>query len=77
MKSKVIHKALCGATRSRRGRFKEGKAVKDHEAQCSRCRALRNLSLEQRERSLELTRMIGDDLSDGAFWALANELGEW
>jgi hypothetical protein len=60
---------ICGASRSRKGRPFTEATLQQHV-----------LSHEQREQqpALELTRLIADeDMPDGAFFALAWELGEW
>ena len=65
---------ICGACRSRKGRLVTEATLPQHVLPLDQSE--QQPALEQP--ALELTRLIADeDLPDGAFFALAWELGEW
>lgn len=75
----------CGLTKNRRGKRFTEESLKDHIKDCARCggrhrrsirRFLNKQAAAEPEVNLELTDDIGDDLPDGAYFALAHELGE-
>ena len=70
-------KALCGRYKSKKGKPFTKETLKEHQRQCPACRAFLEDDFPN-EIDLSLTDLIaGDDLSDGAYWALAHELGEF
>ena len=75
--------APCGATRSKSSHKPFNyQSLNDHVALCPDCRAVNGVANQpllspatlQAEAS-ELLEMIGSDLPDGAYFALASELG--
>jgi len=79
-------RAKCGRTHSQQGlRFDTPKRLADHEAQCPHCRRGIPYSPDHGDDDgetyeslgLGMTEMIAGDESDGVFWGIAHELGEW
>lgn len=74
--------AKCGATKSKRGRaFTEG-SLADHQASCPKCLGLDKPRRSKRSETAEslglgMTDLLAGDESDGVFWGMAAELGEW
>jgi hypothetical protein len=77
----MMVKAACGRFQSRRGKpFNRG-TIRRHERDCERCREILGSDSSyrgsSRDNMFSLTSMIaGDDMPDGAYFALAWELGE-
>lgn len=71
--------ARCGKTRSNSGRPFTAGSLAQHERDCRECRRhATGPGAETLESlGLSLTQEIGADLPDGAYFALAHELGEW
>ncbi|MBE7474307.1 MAG: hypothetical protein HS114_34690 [Anaerolineales bacterium] len=66
----------CRRWRNSRGRpFKSQAAVDQHAQTCADVPPLSDPVSEDFD--LEMTQLLAEDESDGVFWGLAWELGEW
>lgn len=64
----------CGKVKSRRGGHFDQKRLKQHIQDVH----LKDKKVDDGDPDFTLTDMIaGDDMPDGAYFALAHELGEW
>ena len=69
----------CGKTMSGRGNPFTPESLAQHESDCYKCNGGHRVSYRAqiKELGLNMTDMIAGDESDGVFWAMAWELGEW
>lgn len=71
----TILTAHCGRTKSNKGKPFTPQSLAQHERSCPDCNRT-DPAIE--ELGLEMTDLIaGDEESDGVYWAMAWELGEW
>lgn len=68
--------ALCGRSKGKSRKTFTEKTKRQHERDCKECQKIL-AGMPKQEDLFPLTSMIGGDMPDGAFFALAEELGEW
>jgi hypothetical protein len=67
--------APCGKTKSNTGKPFTPQSLAQHERSCRDCNKADDTI---KELGLEMTDLVaGDEESDGVYWAMAWELGEW
>ncbi len=70
-------RAPCGYWRSKKGKPFNKETIRIHIRGCQKCKSvLENVEHDGVEYPL-YDLIAGEDWSDGAYWALAHELGEW
>lgn len=80
MKNSEPLKALCGKTKTRKGKLFTSETLYAHEGDCQDCIAIDEAQREKNYEEgfdLEMTDLIAGDELDGVYWAMAQELGEW
>lgn len=68
-------KAWCGKTKSTSGKPFTEESLKQHLESCKKCHNHHVRELEDAGLDADIYDLIGDDVPDGAFWAMYNEMG--
>ena len=68
-------KSWCGRIRSTKGKPFTRETLTQHHKTCLRCDRIHRKELEDAGLDPDIYDMIGDDVPDGAFWAMYEEMG--
>lgn len=75
MKQSPPIKTPCGRIRSLGGKPYTSDSLRQHVENCHKCNGVHRKELEDAGLDPDVYDLIGDDESDGVFWAMYEEMG--